>query len=404
MQLSEIGRSIKQSATLKLNQTAALLKSQGEPIIHLGGGEPKTKAPIDAIIKASAMINNAEVRYSPADGIPEAKQAAIKYTQDNYGFTPQMNNVLISVGAKQALFFALQSILNPGDEVLFPSPFWVSYTEMAKMLGASAKAVIPKDGSFFPTIDDISSNISPNTKAIIINSPNNPTGVIYKADFIAQIVDFCEKKGLWLILDDIYHKLYFDNQKPTNAFEYTKFHEKSNIIIIQGVSKLYAMTGFRIGWAIANSEVISIMKNLQAHTNSAPSPITQTAAAGAILGCQTTVESLRQTLENNRNIMYDRLISLDGVKITKPNGTFYMFADFRHFEKDSVKLATFLLETVKVAAMPGIEFGMEGFLRLSYNTTTKEIIEGIDRIKWALDPNSPKETFIGGRKTIKNWL
>jgi aspartate aminotransferase len=405
MSLSLIGRSLKSSATLKLNETAAILKAKGEPLIHLGGGEPKGKAPLDAITRAAAMLNNAEIRYSPPDGTLEAKQAVIRYTEEFYHVRPEPEQVMISVGAKQALFFALQAVLNPQDELIYPAPYWVSYGEMAKMIGAVGVPVYAEDGGFYPRLKDIELRVTSYTKAMIINSPNNPSGAYYSEEFIGDIVKFCEKKNIYLIMDDIYHRLLFDGKKPYSVFDFAKNHDnKSKIIVINGVSKLYAMTGLRVGWAVANKEIIEVMVNLQSHTNSAPSPVLQAAAAGALNGVQSSVDALRQTLENNRNVMYARLKAFNGVHVTKPDGTFYMFADFRAYEKDSIKLANFLLEKVRVTVVPGVEFGMEGYLRLSYNTTIKEITEGIERIKWALDPNSPNEIYIGGRKLVRDWV
>lgn len=404
MKLSLVGRSIKQSPTLKLNETAAILKEKGEPIIHLGGGEPKGKAPIDAITRASALLNNAEVRYSPPDGLVETKQAVIRYTEEFYGVRPKTNQVMISVGSKQALFFAIQAILDQQDELIFPSPHWVSYQEMAKMVGAVAVPVLAEDGGFQPSVKDLADRVTSQTKAILLNSPNNPTGAFYTEEFMKEIVEFTKKKGLYLIMDDIYHRLLYDNKKSISVFNFTEFDENSNIIVINGVSKLYAMTGFRVGWAVANSKIIEAMVNIQAHTNSAPSPITQVAAAGALNGIQSQVEAMRLQLENNRNVMFNRLKSLDGLHLTKPDGTFYMFVDFSSYGKDSIKLANLLLEKARVAVMPGIDFGLEGYLRLSFNIPTKQIIEGIERIKWALDPNAPKELYIGERKLIRDWL
>jgi aspartate aminotransferase len=405
MSTSLIGRSLNESATLRLNETAALLKAKGEPIIHLGGGEPKGKAPLDAITRAAAMMNMAEVRYSPPDGTVEAKQAVIRYTEEFYHYRPTPENVMISVGGKQALFFAMQAILNPQEEVLFPSPNWVSYGEMAKMIGANAVPVLSEDGGAYPRVKDLADRVSSYTKAIIINSPNNPTGAFYTKEFIQEMVEYTQKKGIYLIMDDIYHRILFDDKQPISVFDYAKdLDGDSKIIVINGVSKLYAMTGFRIGWAVANKEIKRIMTNIQAHTNSAPSPILQAAAAGALNGVQSNVESMRLTLQNNRNIMYDRLKTFDGIHVTKPDGTFYMFANFSHYEKNSIKLANFLLEKVRVAVMPGKEFGLDGYLRLSFNTSIKDITEGIERIKWALNPNAPNELYIGERKLTRDWL
>lgn len=384
---------------------AAILREKGEPVIHLGGGEPKTKAPVEALIAAAGMINSGEVRYTPADGIPALKKAIIRYTEEFYDRKVEPENVIASSGAKQSLMVALQAILNPQEEVLFPAPYWVSYTEMAKMIGAVPVPVYAEDGSFYPRMKDIEQRVTSYTKCIIINSPNNPTGAMYSADFIGEIVEFCEKKGIWLIMDDIYHRLIFDGKKPINCYKFAKdLSENSKLVVINGVSKQYAMTGFRIGWAVANKRLIEVMTNIQAHQTSGPSAITQIAAAAAINGVQSGVESLRQTLENNRNILIDRLNAFNGVKSYKPDGTFYTFADFSYYMKDSTKLSKFLLDKVRVLTVPGIEFGMDGFLRISTCGTVKDITEGIDRIKWALDPDAPNEIYIGERKLVRDWL
>lgn len=371
----------------------------------MGGGEPKGKAPLDAITRAAAMLNNAEIRYSPPDGTVEAKQAVIRYTEEFYHVRPEPEQVIISVGAKQALFFAMQAVLNPQDEIIYLAPYWVSYGEMAKMIGEIGVPVYAEDGGFYHRVADIEKRVTSYTKAIIINSPNNPSGAYYSAEFISEIVEFCEKKGIYLIMDDIYHRLLFDGRKPLSVFDCVKnYDNNSKIIVINGVSKLYAMTGLRVGWAFANKKIIEVMTNIQAHTNSAPSPIVQAAAAGALNGIQSGVDSLRQTLENNRNVMYSRLKAFEGIHVTKPDGTFYIFADFRNYDKDSIRLANFLLDKVRVTVVPGVEFGMEGFIRLSYNTTIKDITQGIERIKWALDPNSPNELYIGERKLVRDWV
>jgi aspartate aminotransferase len=405
MSISLIGKSIRESATLKLNEKAAILRKKGDPIIHLGGGEPKSKVPLDAIITAVGHLNSGEIRYTPADGIPEIKQAIIRYTEEFYNRKVEPENVIASGGAKQAIMVCLQAILNPQEEVIFPAPYWVSYPEMAKLCGAIPVPVYPEDGTFYPRLQDIEQVVTSYTRAVIINSPNNPSGAMYSRQFIADIVEFCEKRGLYLIMDDIYHRLLFDGKKRINCYEYAKDKsENSKLVVINGVSKAYAMTGFRIGWAVANKKLIEVMTNIQAHQTSGPSVVLQKAAAGAINGPQSQVESLRTTLENNRNVMMEHLGTFDGVKVTKPDGTFYCFADFSHYGKDSTKLATSLLDKVLVATVPGVEFGMEGFLRLSTCGSIKDITEGIERMKWALDPNSPNELYIGDRKLVRDWL
>jgi len=404
MSLSYIAKNISASPTLKLNEKAAILREKGDPVIHLGGGEPKSRAPMDAIISAVSNLNSAEVRYTPAEGIPALKKAIIRYTEEFYDRKVAPENVIASGGAKQAIMVALQAILNQQEEVIYPAPYWVSYPEMAKLCGAVGVPALPEDGTFYPRIQDIEQRVGPYTKAVIINSPNNPSGAMYSEEFIADVVDYCERKDIWLIMDDIYHRLIFDGRKPVNCYKYARNPiETSKLIVVNGVSKQYAMTGFRIGWAVGNKKVIEAMANIQGHQTSGPSVVLQKAAVGALNGIQSSVESLRLTLENNRNIMIDYLNSFEGVRVTKPDGTFYCFADFSYYNKNSNQLSEFLIDKVMVLTVPGAEFGMEGYLRLSYCGTIKEITEGIERMKWALDPNSPNELYIGDRKLVREW-
>jgi len=403
--ISQLARSICESPTLKLNETAARLRDKGEPVIHLGGGEPKSKVPIDAIINCTALLNTGEVRYTPADGIPALKKAVIRYTEENYDRVVTPENVIISNGAKQAIMVLLYAILEPKDEVIFPAPYWVSYPEMVKLAGGVPIPVVPEDGSFHPTVKEIEEVIGSYTKAIILNSPNNPSGVVYSDEFIGQIVELCEKRDIWLIMDDTYNRLIFDGRNPTNCYNWArKPLESSKLVVINCVSKMYAMTGFRIGWAVGNPTVIAAMTNIQSQQTSGPSAPSQWAAVGALNGVQSSIQSLRMTLQNNRNVMMERLKAFTGIKVTKPGGTFYCFPDFSAYEKDSQKLSRFLLDKVRVVTVPGKDFGFEGHLRLSYCGTIKEITEGIERIKWALDPNSPNELYLADRKLVRDWM
>jgi aspartate aminotransferase len=251
---------------------------------------------------------------------------------------------------------------------------------------------------------DIEKAVSSYTKAIIVNSPNNPSGVMYSEEFLSQIVEFCERKGIYLIMDDIYHKLTFDGKTSIPAYRFTRSDtESTHVIAINGISKLYGMTGFRIGWVVAPRKIVQVMTNVQAQTSSCTSVILQAAAEGALTGLQSVVETLRMTLENNRNVMLQELQAFSGIRTTKPDGTYYCLPDFRAYSNDSVKLSNFLLQKALVVTVPGKEFGMEGHLRLSYATTVKDIKQGLERIKWALDPNAPNEIYIGERKMIRDW-
>jgi aspartate aminotransferase len=405
MSLSQLARSICESPTLKLNETAALLREKGEPVIHLGGGEPKSKAPVDAIVNCSALLATGDVKYTPADGIPALKKAIIRYTEEHYQRLAAPENVIASSGAKQAIMVLLHAILDPKDEVVYPVPFWVSYPEMVKLAGGVPVPVTARDGSFQPTVEEIADSVCPYTRAIILNSPNNPSGMVYSEEFVAGVVELCEQRNLYLVMDDTYNRLIFDGRAPTNCYRFSKVHnlDSSKLVVVNCVSKMYAMTGFRIGWAIGNRELIRAMANIQSQQTSGPAAPSQWAAVGALNGVQSSIESLRLTLENNRNVMVNRLSAMDGVKVTKPGGTFYCFPDFSAYEKDSQKLSRLLLEKVRVVTVPGRDFGMEGRLRLSFCGAMREVTEGIERIRWALDPSAPNEMFLGDRKLVRDW-
>jgi aspartate aminotransferase len=405
MSLSQLARSISESPTLKLNETAASLRDKGEPVIHLGGGEPKSKAPIDAIVSCSALLRTGDVKYTPADGIPSLKKAIIRYTEEHYDRLVPPENVIASSGAKQSLMVLLHAIVDPKEEVIFPAPYWVSYPEMVKIAGGVPVAVTALDGGFQPTVDEIAQAVGPYTKAIILNSPNNPSGVVYSDEFVAGVVDLCERRSLYLVMDDTYNRLIFDGRTPTNCYRFSKdlTIDSSKLVVVNCVSKMYAMTGFRIGWTIAAKDLVRAMTNIQSQETSGPAAPSQWAAVGALTGVQSCIESLRLTLENNRNIMMTRLEAFEGVRAVKPGGTFYCFPDFSAYEKDSQKLSRFLLDKVRVVTVPGKEFGMEGHLRLSFCGTAKDVTEGIERIKWALDPNAPNELYLGNRKLVRDW-
>lgn len=405
MTISHLARSIGESATLKLNERAKMLADQGQPVIHLGGGEPKNKVPMTAILSSAAKLTAGDVKYVPTDGTPSLKKAIIRYTEENYGRLVAPENVIVSSGAKQSLYNVLVSIIDPQDEVIVLAPYWVSYPEMVKMVYGRPVIVKPEDGTFQPRLEEIEQAISSYTRAIIVNSPNNPSGTVYTADFIAALVELCERKGIYLIMDDIYHKLVFDGIKPPSPYQFTDENiETTKIIVINGISKLYGMTGFRIGWAIASRPLVEVMKNVQAQTTSCPATLSMAAAEGALTGVQSTVESLRLSIQNNRDVMVNEFLTFSGVKVIKPCGTFYCLPDFRAFSSNSEELAAFLLSKALVVTVPGKEFGAEGFLRLSYCGAVKDITEGIKRIRWALDPEAPNEIYIGDRRMVRDWL
>jgi aspartate aminotransferase len=405
MRLSKLASDIAESPTLALNEEARLLRERGEAVINLGIGEPKNKTPIAAILSSGAKLSSGEVKYTPPDGLPSMKKAVIRYTEENYNRLVAPENVLITNGAKQSLYNIFYSILNPQDEVIVIAPCWVSYTEMIKMCLGIPVVVTPEDGTFTPRFEDIERAVTSSTRAIIVNSPNNPSGAIYPPELVEKIVDLCERKGIFMICDDIYHKLTFDHHVAPPAYSFTKKDaENSHVIVVNGVAKLYGMTGFRIGWVVAPRELIRVMTNVLAQTTSCVSPIAQAAAEGALNGLQSVVEALRLQIQNNRDVVLQEMKTFNGARLIEPKGAFYALPDLRAFNGNSVELSGFLLKKALVVTVPGREFGMEGHIRISFAGSVKDITEGIARVKWALDPTSPNEIYIGDKKMIRDWM
>lgn len=405
MSLSRLACAIAESPTLRLNEEARLLREKGEPVINLGIGEPKNKAPLNAILQGAARLTSGDVKYTPTDGLPSLKKAIIRYTEETYDRLVSPENVIASDGAKQSLFNILFTLCNPQDEVVVLAPYWVSYPEIIRMCQAIPVIVTPEDGGFHPRFEEVARAVGSNTKAIILNSPNNPSGAVYSDDFVGQMVEFCEAKGIYLILDDIYQKLVFDGRRPKPGTAFTTADsESTRLIIVNGVAKLYGMTGFRVGWTIAPKELVRVMTNVQAQTTSCVSPAMQVAAEGALVGVQNVVESLRLTIQNNRDVLMQELRTFNGVKLRKPEGTFYALVDFRAYSNNSVELSNLLLKKALVVTVPGKEFGMEGHLRLSFAGTVKELQEAVARMKWALDPTSANEIYLGDRKLVRDWM
>lgn len=405
MRLSKLASDIAESPTLALNEEARILKERGEAVINLGIGEPKNKTPIAAMLSSGAKLSSGEIKYTPPDGLPSMKKAVIRYTEENYNRLAAPENVIITNGAKQSLYNIFYSILNPQDEVIVIAPYWVSYPEMIRMCLGVPVIVTPEDGTFTPRFEDIEKAVTSSTRAVIVNSPNNPSGAVYPPELIGKIVEMCERRGIFMICDDIYHKLTFDGTVAAPAYSFTqKDIDHSHIIVVNGVAKLYGMTGFRLGWVVAPRELVRVMTNVLAQTTSCVSPIAQAAAEGALNGLQSVVEALRLQIQNNRDVVLQEMKTFNGARLIAPRGTFYAMPDIRAFNGNSVEVSRFLLKKAMVVTVPGKEFGMEGHIRISFSGTIKDVTEGIARIKWALDPTSPNEIFIGDKKMIRDWM
>ncbi|MFN2298141.1 MAG: pyridoxal phosphate-dependent aminotransferase [Anaerolineales bacterium] len=404
MNLSRLASSIAESPTLKLNALAKSMLAQGLPVIHLGGGEPKNKAPRSAVEAAAALLETGEIKYTPSAGTLSLRKTVVEYTRANYGRAAAAENVIVSAGAKQTLYNLLLVLIDPGDEVIVPAPFWVSYPEMIRMAGGAPVIVPSPPATHVPRPEDLLAAVTSRTKAILFNSPNNPSGALYGADVVEEVVRFCERKGIWFLADDIYHKLVFDGKTAPNPCAFTdKGAEESRVILVNAVSKIYGMTGFRIGWAVAPGNIVSAMKNIQSTTTSCNSGVLMAAAEGALRGPQDGVGELVSLLEDNRNVMLEALGNIPNVKVVKPAGTFYCLPDFSAYGKDSAALSNLLLEKAYVVTVPGKAFGAEGHLRLSYCGSRDEVTEGVARIRWALDPSAPKEIRIGGKAVVRDW-
>ncbi|MDD4004797.1 MAG: pyridoxal phosphate-dependent aminotransferase [Elusimicrobiaceae bacterium] len=399
--ISELAKAIISSPTLALDAKAKQMKAAGEPVIHLGGGEPAGEMPPAAKSAALEKINSGLVKYTAVGGTPSLKKAVADYTLRAYGHEANPENILISGGAKQSLYNFLFAVLDPGDEVVFAAPYWVSYPEMVRMCRAVPVIVTPADGGFEPAVSEMDSALTPRTKAVLLNSPNNPSGHAYSPEFVRGVIELCQARGIFLVMDDIYRELVFDAVPPVSAFKYAK--NPAQLVIVNGISKTYGMTGFRIGWAVADPGLVRVMANIQGQTTSCPSDLSQAAAIGALEGGPEFVAQLNAGLKHKRDILVEELAHIKGVRLRVPKGTFYSLPDFSFYNTNSVELAQFLLEKAKVVTIPGAHSGMEGHLRISYCGPENGIIEGIRRIRWALDPGSPSDITIGGSKYTRTW-
>ncbi len=391
--LAERVINLKPSPTLAVDAKAKALKAQGADIVNLSAGEPDFDTPghiKDAAIKA---IRQGFTKYTPVAGIVELRQAIIDKLKRDYHIEYKTDEVVVSTGGKQGLYNCFQAILDPGHEVIIPVPYWVSYPAMVELAGGRP-VFLPSEAKndFDIDMDRLCSLVNNRTRALIINSPSNPTGAVYSSSTLRAIGQMAVEKGIYVITDDIYDEIRFDGKGPENPV--SLFEEaREHVIIANGVSKTYAMTGWRIGYLAGPQPVIKAATKIQSQSTSNPNSVAQKAAHAALSGPQECVTDMVKAFRERRDFMVERLNSIPGIRCNVPQGAFYVFPDVSSFLgksadgfeiKGSLELADYLLEKAKVACVPGIAFGDDRFIRFSYATSKEQIDEGLNRIEAAL--------------------
>jgi len=391
--LSHRAKELKPSPTLALTAKVKSMQAQGLRVISFGAGEPDFDTP-DYIKQAAIQaIHEGFTKYTAVGGTDELKDAIIaKFQRDNH-LTYKRSQVLASCGGKHSFYNLTQAILEEGDQVIIPSPYWVSYPPMVALTGATPVIVETREQDDFKiTINDFRKAITSKTKAVILNSPSNPTGCAYTEKELQKIADIAVEKNLLIISDEIYEKIVYDGFRCVSIASLGE-EIKNRTVIVHGVAKAYAMTGWRIGFAAGPEEIIAAMSNVQSQSTSNPNSIAQKASIKALTGSQDDVVKMVSAFAERRTTIVDRLNNIPGVSCYKPSGAFYVFPNFsstydKAYQgqqiKNSTGLANYLLDAARVAVVPGIEFGADRFTRLSFATSMGEIREGIDRIEEAL--------------------
>ena len=386
--LSHKNLGIEESMTLAITAKAKQLKESGVNIVSFGAGEPDFNTPKYIRDCAVARIEKGGNGYTEASGLLELKKAVCTKLESDNQLTYKPNQIVISSGAKHSLFNALQAICNPGDEVIIPSPYWVSYYELTKMADAVPVLVEASAANLFKvTRDQLESAVTANTKAILINSPNNPTGAVYTREELQAIGDFAVKHDLYIISDEIYEKLIYGEKHISIASLSDELYART--IVVNGLSKAYAMTGWRIGYTASSVEIANIMSNVQSHATSNPNTIAQYAGIEALTGDQSAIEEMRIAFEERKDYMVKTIRAIPNVTCVEPKGAFYVMVDISYYKgktidgvkvENSLDFAAVLIEKANIAVIPGIAFGVDDYIRLSYATSMANIEEGLKRL------------------------
>lgn len=383
--------SITESATLAVDAKAKALKAAGRPVIGFGAGEPDFPTP-DYIVEAA--VNAARDaqwhRYTPAGGLPALKDAIVAKTKRDSGYEVKASQVLVTNGGKQALYNAFATLLDPGDEVLLQAPYWTTYPEAIKLAGGVPVIVMTDETSGYrATIDQLEAALTPRTKVLVFVSPSNPTGAVYPPEMVKAIGEWALARDLWVVTDEIYeHLVYGDAQFASMPVLVPGLADKC--VVVNGVAKTYAMTGWRVGWVIGPEDVIKAATNLQSHATSNVANVSQVAAIAALNGDLSAVDEMKIAFDRRRRIMVDMLRAVPGFECPEPEGAFYAYPSVKgalgrdikgRVANTSAELAAIILEEAEVAVVPGEAFGTPGYIRLSYALGDADIIEGVGRIQ-----------------------
>ncbi|HLA51283.1 MAG TPA: pyridoxal phosphate-dependent aminotransferase [Thermodesulfobacteriota bacterium] len=393
LKLAKRIQDVKESPTLAITAKAKAMKAKGWDVIDFGAGEPDFDTPDNIKEAAIKAIKAGFTKYTAVGGTDELKDAVInKFKKDN-GLDYTRDEILVSCGGKQSFFNLSLAFFEKGDEVIIPAPYWVSYPVMVAISGATP-VILParEENGFKITLDEFENAITSSTKAVVINSPSNPTGVAYMPEELKAIADVAVKKGVFIISDEIYEKLCYDNHPFISVASFSE-EIKRQTIVLNGVSKTYSMTGWRIGYAAGPKELIKAMTNIQSQSTSNPTSISQKAAVEALNGPQEKVEEMRTEFDKRRKVIVHGLNAIKGIRCMLPPGSFYLFPNIsrllkKRFDEKVIKtsgdIAEFLLDEAEVAVVPGEAFGCDGHIRLSYATSMENIKEGLKRIEDAV--------------------
>lgn len=388
--LSKIALCIQPSSTMAIDTMFKQMKADGLDVIGFGAGEPDFPTP-DYIKEAGIVaIQNNETKYTPSVGTVELRKAVCQRLKEDCGVEYQPAEIAVSNGAKPCVYVALRALVNPGDEVILPAPYWVSYIELIQMVGGIPVVVEATESEDFKiTPEKLADAITPRTKCMILNNPSNPTGMMYNRQELETIAKVCIDKDIYVISDEIYYRLVYDNREFVSLAAISP-EIKERTLLVNGVSKSYAMTGWRIGYVAAPASIAKVIGNYLGHCTGSPSSISQKASAVALSASQDSIEAMRKAFEERRNYMVERMNRIEGVSCIKPEGAFYVMMNiekvfgkelFGHVIQDADDFGNLFLKYGKVAVVPGTGFGAPSFIRWSYATSMENIKAGLDRLE-----------------------